>query len=80
MRLILCCAAAMALQGCAALAALLPTFTGCAPKDAPAMPKVSDNAALAALDDYRLVLTLAAERNDLIVYGRQADAILQACR
>ena len=79
MRLILCCAAAM-LQGCATLQALLPTFTGCVPKDAPTMPKVAENSSLASMNDYEFVLVIAAERNDLIAYGRQAEAIISACR
>ena len=79
MRLILCCAAAM-LQGCAALTALLPTFTGCVPKDAPTMPAVALDSALASMSDYEFVLVIAAERNDLLAYSRQADAIIQACK
>ena len=79
MRLILCCAAAM-LQGCAALSALLPTPVACAPKDSPTLPPITSNADLAKLNDFELILVIAAERSDLIVYAKTADAIVQACK
>ena len=82
MKLILCCAA-VTLQGCSALSAitaLLPTPVGCAPKDSPSPPPVTQNQELAKLDDYQMILVIGAERNDLIVYAKQADAIIQACR
>ena len=83
MRLILCCAAALLLQGCAAfsaLTALLPTPVGCAPKDSPSLPVITTNADLAKLNDYELILVIGAERSELIVYSKQADAIVQACK
>ncbi len=48
--------------------------------DAPTLPAVSSNAALAKLDDYALILVIAAERGDLLVYGKQAEQIIQNCK
>lgn len=75
--LILCCAA---MQGCAAVSALMPTPVACAPKDSPSPPAVTSNADLSALDDRKLVLTIASERLTLIDYAGKADAIISACK
>lgn len=80
MRNFLCCAAIMALQGCAAIQALLPVGISCVPKDAPRMPPVMPNGELARLVDDVLVLTIAAERLDLLRYGKQAEAVIEGCR
>jgi len=68
------------LAGCATTTAIAPTPVACAPKDSPIVPATSTNAALAALDDYRLILTIAAERLSLLDYAGKADAVIQACR
>ena len=44
------------------------------------MPVITSNADLAKLNDYELILVIAAERSDLIVYGRIAEQIIAACR
>ena len=79
MRLLLCCAAVM-LQGCATLSALLPTPTGCAPANSPTLPKITADSALAQMEDRNLILVIASERLDLVAYGRQASAIIEACK
>lgn len=71
---------AATLQGCAAVSALLPTAVPCVNKaDVPAFPKIASNEELAAMQDYALILTLGAERGELLVYARQAEPILRAC-
>lgn len=80
MRLLVLCAA-MLLPGCATLQSVfLPTPVPCAPKDSPSPPKITSNDLLAKFDDYHLILVIAAERNDLIVYAKAADAVIQACK
>ena len=71
---------ALLLQGCATLSALLPTPTGCAPKDSPTLPAITADSALAQMDDRAFVLTIASERLDLLVYGKQAEVIIAACK
>ena len=76
--LIACC---IALSGCAGLKeAIFPTPVACAPKDSPVAPKTLSNSVLSKLDDYHLLLVIAAERLELIDYAGKADAIIQACR
>ena len=58
----------------------IPVAVSCLPKNAPAKPATSTNAALKAMDDEKLVLTIAAERLDLISYAAEADAAIQACK
>ena len=82
MRLLLCCLAALA--GCATEAPLprtveVPVRVPCV-KDAPALPAVKANAELAALGDEALVLTIAAERLELLGYALKADAVISGCR
>ena len=70
-----------AMAGCATSPiASIPVPVSCVPANAPTIPAVSDNAALAKLDDRALVLTIASERLDLLSYGVQAEMILTACR
>lgn len=71
---------AFALQGCAALTALMPTPTPCAPKDSPAKPQTMSNDMLRKMDDYHLILIIGEERLRLIDYAGKADAIIQACK
>lgn len=76
--LIACC---IALSGCAGLKeAFFPTPVACAPKDSPVPPKTLSNAILSKLDDYHLLLIIAAERLELIDYSGKADAVIQACK
>jgi len=73
----------LALQGCASGALreiLFPTPVACAPKDSPAPPKTVSDALLGKMDDYHLVLVIAAERLELIDYAGKADAIISACK
>lgn len=80
MRAIVLCAA-MLLPGCATLQSVFfPTPVACAPKDSPSKPKVTSNALLSKMDDYHLILIGFAEREELIIYAAQADAIIQACK
>lgn len=75
------CFIAAILSGCAtAPTASAPTPVACAPKDSPTVPATTQNAELAKLDDYKLVLTIAADRLSLIDYAGKADAVIQACR
>ena len=82
MKVILLCTAICAVWGCSTPSPTveIPVAVSCIPKDAPRAPQTASNAALAALDDYRLVITIAAERDALQVYAAQADAIIEACR
>lgn len=73
------------LSGCSSLPELpkttsVPVAVSCIPKLAPSLPAVKSKAELAALADEALVLTIAAERNDLLAYGQKADAVIKACR
>ena len=45
----------------------------------PARPVIPDNNALAALDDYRLVLQLATDRLELLRHNGELSALIQAC-
>ena len=45
----------------------------------PARPVIPDNHALAALDDYRLVLQLATDRLELLRHNGELSALIQAC-
>lgn len=58
----------------------IPVAVSCVPPGAPDRPAVSSNPELRAMTDERLVLTIAAERLDLISYSAQADAVIRACR
>ena len=58
----------------------VPVAVSCVPADTPAPPGISIPRALLALDDHRLVLTIAAERLDLIAWVRKIEPVLQACR
>ena len=73
----------LALQGCAGgvlKEILFPTPVACAPKNSPSPPKTVSDGLLAKMDDYHLVLIIAAERLELIDYAGKADAVIQACR
>jgi len=68
-------------MGCATPpTASMPTPVRCAPADSPSPPATTANADLAKLGDRELVLTIASERLDLIVYSQAADAIIRACK
>lgn len=58
----------------------VPVATTCIPSGAPTPPATSTNEALRAMPDGALILTIAAERLDLIAYAREADAVIKACR
>lgn len=80
---LLCCTAILA--GCATTelpkVTQVPVPVPCLEaKDAPTLPATKTKVELQALADEALVLTIAAERNDLIVYGAKADAVIRACR
>lgn len=70
------------LAGCAQapVSVSVPVAVSCVPRETPAFPVVSTNAELSALDDGQLVLTIAAERLDLLGYAKQAEAVIRACR
>ena len=74
--------APLLLSGCLATTptAQVPVAVSCVPANAPTLPAVTDNAALAKLDDRKLVLVIAAERNDLLSYGVAASMVIEACR
>ena len=79
-----CCAAAL-LASCASVPEgpkelLVPVASSCVPQGTPPAPQTVANQSLRALDDHRLVLTIAAERLDLIAWVRQIEPVLQACR
>ena len=73
---------ALLLAGCASapVSVSVPIAASCVPADAPGLPATLSNAELAALDDRQLVLTIASERLTLLVYAKQADLVIQACR
>ena len=76
-------ASLLALVGCAASPAkeaTIPVAVQCIPSDAPTLPQVGTNAELAAMSDHELILRIAAERLELLTYGRAADAVIRACR
>lgn len=58
----------------------VPVATSCLPASVPEIPRTAESQELASLDDYQLVLRLASERLDLIVYSRQASALIQSCK
>ena len=71
------------LSGCASTlpaTVSVPVPISCIPANAPSLPKITPNAELQAMPDKALVLTIAAEREDLISYSLQADAVIRACR
>jgi hypothetical protein len=70
------------LSSCASLPTTVqvPVTVSCLPSEVPALPPVLDNPALQRLDDATLILTIAAERLDLLSYARQAEAVISACR
>jgi len=73
----------LVLQGCAGgmlKEVFFPTPVACAPKNSPTPPKVVSDALLAKMDDYHMVLIIAAERLELIDYAGKADAVIQACK
>lgn len=67
-------------QGCAAIQALLPVAVSCVPKDAPKLPAVTPDQALKRMPDDGLVLTIAAERLELLQYSREAAAVIEGCK
>ena len=75
--LLLCC---VLLTGCESLKALLPVAVSCVPREAPMMPPVLPDSDLRRLPDDTLVLTIAAERLDLLRYGKLAEAVISGCR
>lgn len=58
----------------------VPVAVPCLPPELPKRPAIAAPAALRALDDYDLVLELAAERDELIGYTAELEAVLKACR
>ena len=80
----ICCAAAL-LSACASVPVgpkeiLIPIAVSCIPVETQSPPHTKSNAELSLLDDYALVLTIAAERLELIAWVRQIEPVLQACR
>lgn len=84
-------AAALILAGCASappapqivnvpVEVKVPVPVPCVKRaDLPPPPKILSNEELAALDDYRLVITLDLQRRALRDYQAQVDAVLRAC-
>ena len=70
------------LAGCAAVpqTVTVPVAVSCIPETSPTAPAITHPAELALLDDYALVLKLAAERLELISWSRQAEVVIQGCR
>lgn len=46
----------------------------------PAFPEIVDDPVLLSLDDRVLVLTIAREREELIVYSKKLEAAITPCR
>lgn len=81
LRTSLALAGAALMAGCgtpAPLTVRVPVPVPCV-TDVPPAPTLADDAALRALDDYRLVLTLARERLVLIGHAAELRAVLEAC-
>ncbi len=83
MRAILACACLLA--GCSGLpempsVAKVPVAQPCLnAADAPKLPAVKSNAELGVLADEPMVLTIAAERAELLSYALKADPVIRAC-
>jgi len=58
----------------------VPVTVPCLPAELPKRPAIADKAALLAMGDYDLVLELAAERDELLAYSGQLEAVVKACR
>ena len=58
----------------------IPIPASCVPADTPEPPAIRSNAELAKLGDGELVLTIAAERLDLLGYAQAASAVIEGCR
>lgn len=71
------------LAGCASVepqVVQVPVATSCLPTQIPQIPPTKSDPELASMSDADLVLTIAAERLDLLVYSKQADALLKSCQ
>jgi len=58
----------------------IPVGISCLPAAVPARPASNSNADLKAMDDERLVLVIAQERLELLVYSAKAEAVIQGCK
>lgn len=79
----LCVAAILA--GCASVpegpqSVLVPVATSCLPADLPSLAQYSSPTELSVLDDYALVLRIAAERLELLAWASQIIPALEACK
>lgn len=74
--------AILTLAGCAEapVAVKIPVPVSCLPAGVPARPAMAENAALKAMDDRKMLLTIAAERLEQGAYAAQAEALIQGCR
>ena len=77
MRMILLCTAL--LGGCATLDAKVAIPVSCI-KDAPAVPQITDETALLAMDEFSATLTVWTERLLLKAYSAKASAVIEACK
>ncbi len=74
------------LNGCATLIppppqkVLVAVPTPCLPATLPQRPKISTDAELSAIDDYKFALAIFIERRMLLNYSSELEAILGACK
>ncbi len=74
------------LNGCATLIppppqkVLVAVPTPCLPATLPQRPKISTDAELSAIDDYKFTLEIFIERRKLLDYSGELEAVIGACR
>lgn len=58
----------------------VPIAVSCVPASMPNAPKLTPNSDMDLLDDYSLVVRIAAERLELAAYASAAASVIEACR
>ncbi len=59
---------------------LVAVPTPCLPATLPQRPKISTDAELSAIDDYKFTLEIFIERRKLLDYSGELEAVLSACK
>ena len=77
---------AVALTGCGTIIppppqlVSVPVPASCLPTTLPQRPKISTDAELSALDDYKFALEIFIDRRRLLDYTSEIEAVLSGCR
>ncbi len=58
----------------------VPVPASCLPTTLPQRPKISTDAELSLIDDYKFTLEIFIERRRLLDYSGELEAILSGCR